>query len=80
MPPNSPSCISGNADGNPIIAPPTSGHSTGCNVAFADGSVSFITNTIDWGDQTASCVRSGPSPFGVWGAVGSWDGGEPKRP
>ncbi|MDR1141245.1 MAG: DUF1559 domain-containing protein [Planctomycetaceae bacterium] len=80
LPPNSPSCISGNADGNPIIAPPTSAHATGCNVAFADASVSFISNTIDSGDQTASCVRSGSSPFGVWGAVGSRDGGEPKRP
>jgi prepilin-type processing-associated H-X9-DG protein len=80
LPPNSPSCISGNADGNPIITPPTSNHSAGCNVAFADASVSFISNTIDWGDQTASCVRSGPSPFGVWGAIGSRDGGEAKRP
>jgi prepilin-type processing-associated H-X9-DG protein len=80
LPPNSPSCISSNADGHPIIAPPTSNHSAGCNVAFADASVSFISNTIDWGDQTASCVRSGSSPFGVWGAIGSRDGGEPKRP
>jgi prepilin-type processing-associated H-X9-DG protein len=80
LPPNSPSCISGNADGNPIIAPPTSNHTSGCNVAFADGSVSFISNTIDSGDRTASCVRSGESPFGVWGAVGSREGGEAKRP
>jgi prepilin-type processing-associated H-X9-DG protein len=80
LPPNSPSCISSNNDGHPIIAPPTSNHSSGCNVAFADGSVSLISNTIDCGDLTASCVRSGESPFGVWGAVGSRDGGEAKRP
>jgi prepilin-type N-terminal cleavage/methylation domain-containing protein/prepilin-type processing-associated H-X9-DG protein len=81
LPPNSPSCISSNADGNPIIVPPTSAHAAGCNVAFADASVSFISNTIDWGnDPTASCCRSGPSPFGVWGAIGSRDGGEAKRP
>jgi hypothetical protein len=81
LPPNSPSCISSNADGHPIIAPPTSAHAAGCNVAFADASVSFISNTIDWGSTpTASCVRSGESPFGVWGAIGSRDGGESKRP
>jgi prepilin-type processing-associated H-X9-DG protein len=80
LPPNSPSCISSNADGHPIIAPPTSNHSGGCNIAFADASVSFITNTIDCGDSTASCVRSGNSPFGVWGAIGSRDGDESKRP
>jgi prepilin-type processing-associated H-X9-DG protein len=80
LPPNSPSCISSNDDGNPIIAPPTSNHTGGCNTAFADGSVSLISNTIDSGDRTASCVRSGESPFGVWGAVGSRDGGEAKRP
>ncbi|MDR0391640.1 MAG: DUF1559 domain-containing protein [Planctomycetaceae bacterium] len=80
LPPNSPSCISNNADGSPIIAPPTSNHSVGCNIAFADGSVSLISNTIDWGNQTASCVRSGVSPFGVWGAIGSRDGGESIRP
>jgi prepilin-type N-terminal cleavage/methylation domain-containing protein/prepilin-type processing-associated H-X9-DG protein len=80
LPPNSPSCISSNDDGNPIIAPPTSNHTSGCNTAFADGSVSLIANTIDSGDRTASCVRSGESPFGVWGAVGSRDGGEAKRP
>jgi prepilin-type processing-associated H-X9-DG protein len=80
LPPNAPSCISANADGNPIIAPPTSNHTGGCNIAFADGSVSLISNTIDSGDRTASCVRSGESPFGVWGAIGSRDGGEAKRP
>jgi prepilin-type N-terminal cleavage/methylation domain-containing protein/prepilin-type processing-associated H-X9-DG protein len=76
LPPNSPSCLSNDDDGAPILAPPTSNHSNGCQVAFADGSVSFITNSINWGNPNALCVRAGASPFGVWGALGSRDGDE----
>jgi prepilin-type N-terminal cleavage/methylation domain-containing protein/prepilin-type processing-associated H-X9-DG protein len=76
LPPNSPSCLASNDDGAPILAPPTSNHSNGCQVAFADGSVSFITNSINWGNPNALCVRAGASPFGVWGALGSRDGDE----
>jgi prepilin-type N-terminal cleavage/methylation domain-containing protein/prepilin-type processing-associated H-X9-DG protein len=77
LPPNSPSCISANNDGYPIIAPPTSAHAAGCNVAFGDGSVSLISSSINWGDNhSALCTRSGASPFGVWGALGSRNGEE----
>ncbi|MGL4941940.1 MAG: DUF1559 domain-containing protein [Thermoguttaceae bacterium] len=76
LPPNSPSCISENNDRGTILAPPTSNHSNGVQCALADGSVRFISSTINCGTQTALCVRSGISNFGVWGALGSRNGGE----
>jgi hypothetical protein len=38
-----------------------------------DGSVRFIFNTIDCGGDYADkkCVKEGPSPFGIWGALGN---------
>ena len=43
---------------------------------FADGSVRFVPETIDTGNLSAAAVSSGPSPFGVWGAIGTKSGGE----
>ena len=51
---------------------------------MVDGSVRFVSETIDCGNPTGStigdvaglCKRSGKSSFGVWGALGSRDGGE----
>jgi prepilin-type processing-associated H-X9-DG protein len=80
LPPNSPTCISNNTDGQPILAPPTSFHSGGCQSGFGDGSVKFISETINWGTPTSLCARSGESPFGVWGAIGSRYGGESVQP
>ena len=63
----------------------TSGHSGGVNVALGDGAVRFVTETIDTGpDLTQWFVyvgigggrEAGRSLFGVWGAVGSVNGGE----
>lgn len=55
---------------------PSSNHSGGVNVARVDGSVTFVSDTIDTNGSTATCVTSGKSPFGVWGALGSKNGGE----
>jgi len=74
--PNGPTCWEGNGDDNRGLAPPTSYHPGGVNALRCDGSVSFILDTIDTGDLSQPCPRSGPSPYGIWGAMGSRAGGE----
>lgn len=78
LPPNSPSCLypypsDGMAWG---FFSAQSNHSGGVNVGLADGSVRFVSDTVDCGNLNAQCVRSGKSPYGVWGAMGSPQGGE----
>ena len=75
MPPNTPSCIAAaSTDGNAGAYAPTSNHSGGVMAARADGSVSFVSDTINCGSPTAVCTITGPSNFGVWGALGSRNG------
>lgn len=76
LPPNSPSCGNGDGEANPRLSPPQSYHPGGVNGALCDGSVKFISETIHYGDLSKQCVRSGESPFGVWGALGSRNGEE----
>jgi prepilin-type processing-associated H-X9-DG protein len=81
LPPNSASCASNNAGdvfNNRTIFAATSYHARGVNVAFADGSTHFIMETINAGEitNTTTPIDSGASPFGIWGAIGSIDGGE----
>ncbi|MDR0338556.1 MAG: DUF1559 domain-containing protein [Planctomycetaceae bacterium] len=64
-----------------MINPPTSYHTGGVNVVRADASGGFISETVDAGTLSSSgnnCKLSDESPFGVWGAFGSIDGGEGK--
>ena len=75
LPPNSPSCSYANDDGWGA-ASAQSNHSGGVNAAMLDGSVRFISETIDAGNASNNCVSSGKSPYGVWGAMGSINGGE----
>ncbi len=77
--PNGPSCHWGGVDGNEHMGTASSFHPGGVNVAMADASVHFITETVDTGDQAIDDVATPggrPSPWGVWGALGSKDGGE----
>jgi prepilin-type processing-associated H-X9-DG protein len=60
----------------PTIISVTSNHTSGANVSLFDGSVRFVSDTVNAGDPTANRVTSGPSPYGVWGAMGSIDGSE----
>ena len=58
----------------------TSFHTGGVNVLLMDGSVQFVSDTVDTGgaDAEKGQVISGPSNFGVWGAMGSPGGSESK--
>jgi len=90
LPPNSPSCAQGADNRGPGIISATSFHSGGVNVSLGDGSVRFVSETINcetpgtpglsaWSQgnsQTDNAQRTGPSPYGVWGALGSINGGE----
>ncbi|MCG6155700.1 DUF1559 domain-containing protein [Rubinisphaera sp. ICM_H10] len=52
------------------------------NAVLADGSVRFISENIDSGDPSIPLPgspggpTSGPSPYGVWGALGTIAEGE----
>jgi prepilin-type processing-associated H-X9-DG protein len=80
LPPNSPNCAANcnGRDASPSIHSAQSYHPGGVNVVMADGSTHFISETIDTGIVTAPQPIGGqPSPYGVWGALGSRNGGEP---
>ncbi|MFG0239437.1 DUF1559 domain-containing protein [Gimesia chilikensis] len=82
LPPNAPSCAEGtnvNADSTHAALAPSSMHTGGVHALMADGAVRFISSNIDTGNlSTASPSPSAlsPSPYGVWGALGTKEGGE----
>ena len=86
LPPNSAVCLIGNTSWSaggghygPGLWTATSEHVGGVNAAMADGSVRFVSENIDAGNTSIVAPApqgSGPSPYGVWGALGTRAGGE----
>ena len=79
LPPNAELCIMGGAF-RPGTTPPSSNHHGGVHVLMGDGAVIFITDSIDAGDiangtvwrfGTGNREPGSPSPYGLWGALGS---------
>ncbi|TWT64813.1 DUF1559 domain-containing protein [Allorhodopirellula solitaria] len=59
----------------------SSRHQGGCHVAMGDGAIKFITDSIEAGynqgtvseNGTGNLAPGSPSPFGLWGALGTRD-------
>jgi prepilin-type processing-associated H-X9-DG protein len=92
LPPNSPWCGSGTSpDGRGGFFSPTSYHTGGVNAAMIDGSVHFVSDTIDAGDpvqdvRTKTGISTGniwassfASIYGVWGAAATPASGESQQ-
>jgi len=77
--PNRASCVNDanvNADSNGGTLSASSYHTGGVNALRMDGSVGFVSSSIDTGNTSLPPVTSGFSPYGVWGALGTISGGE----
>jgi prepilin-type N-terminal cleavage/methylation domain-containing protein/prepilin-type processing-associated H-X9-DG protein len=86
LPPNREICGTYNTLGTTLVATMSSQHQGGAHVLMGDGAVVFITDSIEAGDSTAGMVwlngtgpqaPGSPSPYGLWGALGTRAGKEP---
>ena len=76
IPPNGPSCMEADNHWLGGMYAAGSRHTGGVNTVYADGSVHFISDSIDAGNQGLPENLTGLSPYGVWGALGSKAAGE----
>ena len=81
LPPNSPSFATSSNELSDGLYSAASQHPGGVNISRADGSIAFVADDIDCGDLGATPIdlqsltqTNQPSPFGVWGALGSRGG------
>jgi len=75
--PNKASCTQGGWDGEDGIYEPSSNHTGGVQVLMGDGAVRFVSENVNTGNTSVPAPHTGgQSPFGVWGALGSVNGGE----
>ncbi|MDM4019205.1 DUF1559 domain-containing protein [Roseiconus lacunae] len=80
LPPNREACGRYNALGTTLVAPPSSRHQGGAHVLMGDGAVVFMTDSVEAGDArapmvwlngTGEAMPGSPSPYGLWGALGT---------
>ncbi len=84
LPPNREICVANNQGPNgqkseqmDVMGGAGSRHTGGAHVLMGDGAVKFITDSIDAGNSTLPNVWAGgavagsPSPYGLWGALGT---------
>ncbi|MDR1477795.1 MAG: DUF1559 domain-containing protein [Planctomycetaceae bacterium] len=81
LPPNSPSCDETTNDypEKAGIISASSNHTGGVNVGLGDGSVKFVSETVDSGnrqDEGTNPKSNSKSIYGVWGSAGSIASGE----
>jgi hypothetical protein len=78
LPPNSPSCQIGSGSWSCWYAvyAANSWHSGGVNAVLLDGAVRFVSDSIHCGTLSAARPLDAPSPYGVWGALGTPGCGE----
>ncbi len=82
--PNGPSCTNGSDETSSYYCvSASSDHGAGVNVCMCDGSVRFVSETIDIGDTSQPCgganqdtAHVGKSTHGVWGAMATPKGNE----
>ncbi|MGL4594019.1 MAG: DUF1559 domain-containing protein [Thermoguttaceae bacterium] len=84
VPPNGPSCTTGTGEWSleqTGYITPSSNHSGGVGLTLLDGSVRFISETVDCGtSSTASLANNStaPSVYGIWGSLATISSGESK--
>ena len=84
LPPGSPSATSDKGELEGVMSASSYHLADGVHALFADGHIRFIRSSIDAGDRSQPSVAdqpglappNSPSPYGIWGALGTRLGGE----